>query len=136
MAPAVCAINKKGYVALFGVIIIGALALVIGLSFMAWALNSTKSSRDYNSSQQAKALANACAEQALLEISNSTSYTGSTTLTIGSGQCTYVVSNLGGSNRQINASGTINSVTRRAKILIDQVSPSINITSWEELADF
>ena len=86
-------------------------------------------------SNQAKALANACAEEALQQIRDSTPFTGTGNLTLGQGSCNYTVTSGGGQNRTIASTGTVGSIVRKVKTTIDKINPGINITSWQEVAD-
>ena len=53
----------------------------------------------------------------------------------GSGDCSYSISG-SGENRAIQATGEFKNITRKTKVEIEQVSASINISSWREVADF
>jgi len=84
---------------------------------------------------QAWALANACAEEGLEQIRESTSFSGTGNLTFGAGTCSYTVTNTGGSGRTIAATGTVGTVVRRAAVSVTAISPSIVISSWQEVAN-
>ncbi len=127
---------KSGFVLLISVLIIGAVGLSVASTFLLLGVDATRTGLDFIQSKKARALADACAEEALEKIWESTAYSGSGNLTIGSETCMYTVIDLGGSNRQINASGVVSSATRKVKILINQINPSIGVSSWQEVADF
>lgn len=99
-------------------------------------LGSSRNSFSLEESNQAKALANACAEEALQEIQDLLVYEGSDTISLGQGSCSYTVTRLASQNRDIEASGTVGDVVRKIEISIDQIRPEINIVSWQEVADF
>jgi len=128
--------SKSGFVLLLSVLIVGAVGLSVASTFLLLGVDSSRTSLDFIRSKQARSLADACAEEALEKIWESTVYSGSGNLTFGAGTCAYTVIDLGGSNRQINASGTVSNIVRRVKILINQVNPTIGISSWQEVADF
>ncbi|MCF6276514.1 MAG: hypothetical protein L3J07_01550 [Candidatus Magasanikbacteria bacterium] len=39
-------------------------------------------------------------------------------------------------NREIKTTGTVGNSTRKIEIIIDQITPNINLVSWDEVADF
>ena len=128
--------NKKGYIALITVLITGAIGVAIATSLLLLGLGSSRTSFALEQSNQAKALANACSEEALQQIRDSTPFTGTGSLTLGQGTCGYTVVNDGGENRTVTASGTVGTVVRKIKIIVNTINPAINLTSWQEVADF
>jgi len=128
--------NFSGYVIVYSVIILGMVILAASLYFSWLATFSIKSEISYRQSDQTRYLADTCAEIALQKIWDSASYTGSGNFSGYGGSCTYAVSSSGGENRQINATGTVNNITRRVKISIDQVNSKVNVSSWREVSDF
>lgn len=127
---------NKGFVALISVLIVSAVGVVISVSLLLLGLGSSRTGFALERSNQVKALVNACAEEALQKIKSSPSFSGSGNISLGGGTCSYTVTNLGGQNREITSSGSRDSVTRKVKITIDKINPKINITSWQEVADF
>lgn len=126
---------EKGFVTLLFVLIVFAVSAAISSSLLLSGLASSEDSFALNQSDQAKTLADACAEKGLETIRENNGYTGTTNLSLGAGTCSYTVSNTGGSTRTVAAAGTVGSVTRKAKVLVDQLSPQIHISSWQEVAD-
>ena len=92
-------------------------------------LGSSRTSFAGEQSNQARALANACSEEALQLIRDNTAFTGSGSFSMGQGSCAYTVTNMGGSNRTIVASGTVSTVVRRVNIAITQITPTIIVSS-------
>lgn len=128
--------NIKGFVIIYAVIILGAITLSMIVYFSWLAIFSLKSESSHRKSDQAVYLADTCAEIALQHIWSDVNYSGSGNFSGYGGDCTYAVSNSGGENRQINATGIIDNITRKVKISIDKVNSNINIASWREVADF
>jgi len=130
--------NKKdrGYITLMSVLIISAVGLAIAIFLILFGLGSSRSSFAIEQSNQAKALANACAEEALQQIRGLTSYIGSGNLTLGRGVCGYTVTSQGSQNRTITASGTVGTIIRKVNIIINDIEPKIQVVSWQEVADF
>ena len=127
--------RSKGYIALITVLVTGAVGAAITVSLILLGLGSSRTSFSLEQSNQAKALANACAEEALQQIRDSTAFTGTGSLTLGQGTCGYTVVNDGGENRTVTASATVGTVVRKIKIIVNAINPAINITSWQEVAD-
>jgi len=126
---------KKGYITLIAVIIVLAAASVIAISLILLGIGFSRSSSTLEKSNQAKAIVNACAEKALQQIRDDPLYSGSGNLNLGLGSCNYAVLMQSNENRQITASGSVGTIIRKLKINIDQINPSIRITSWQEVAD-
>lgn len=128
--------SNNGYIALITVLVTGAVGVAISASLLLLGLGSSRTSFALEQSNQTKALANACSEEALQQIRDSTPFTGTGSLTMGQGTCTYTVTSQGGQNRTITATGTVDTIVRKVKVIIDKINPSINVTSWQEVADF
>lgn len=124
-----------GYIALIGVLIIGAVGVAITSSLILLGLSSSRTSFAVEQGSQAKALASACAEEGLEQIRNSTGFAGSGNLFLGQGVCSYTVTNGGGQNRTIDSSGTIGTIIRKVKVVISGISPLITVTLWQEVGD-
>lgn len=127
---------KKGFISLIIILIIGAMGIMTAVSVLLLGLGSSRTSFSIEQSKQSKGLANACAEEALERIRLFTPFTGSGSLSLGQGNCTYTVTSLGGPNRLIISTGTIGSNIRKVRIIIDRINPRIRITSWQEVSDF
>ncbi|OGI26057.1 MAG: hypothetical protein A3J76_05635 [Candidatus Moranbacteria bacterium RBG_13_45_13] len=128
--------QQKGFITLISVLVIGAVGVAIALSLLLLGVGNSRTSFAVEQSNQAKALANACAEEALQQIRESVPFEGTGNLTLGQGSCSYTVTKLTGQNRTIIASGTVGTVIRKVSIALDKITPSIEITSWQEVADF
>ena len=128
--------NENGYITLMSVLVVGAVGVAIAVSLILFGLSSSRSSFAIEQSNQTKSLANACAEEALQQIRDSTSFEGAGNLSFGQGSCAYTVTKLTGQNREIESIGTVGTIVRKVKINIDAVNPQINIVSWQEVVDF
>jgi hypothetical protein len=126
---------EKGYVALISVLIIGVVGVVISVSLLLLGIGQSKTSFSIDQSNQAKALADSCTFEALERIRLNSTYTGSGSITIGTDSCSFTVTNLGGTSREIQSTGTVDTVIRKVELQLDQVSP-INVVTWTEVADF
>ncbi|MFH1838113.1 MAG: hypothetical protein ABH808_01280 [Candidatus Kuenenbacteria bacterium] len=121
--------NKKGYITLISVLVVGAIGIAITLSIILLGLGSSRTSFAIEQSNQAKGLTNACAEEALQQIRDSTPFTGNGNLTLGQGICSYTVTTQGGQNRTIISQGTVGTIIRKVKIIIDKINPAIQVVS-------
>lgn len=131
-----CYNKKDGYIVLVTVLILGAVGLSIAISIILLGLGQSRSSASLDQLNQAKALANACVEEALQQIRDLDTYEGSGELTIGNGTCGFTVINQGSDNREVQATGTIGKISRKIKVIVDNISPEINISSWQEVSEF
>jgi hypothetical protein len=126
--------SKRGFITMFSVLIFGSVALVITSSVLLLGLGASKTGFIIEQSGKAKSLANLCAEESLQQIRNSTLFTGTNIINVGPDSCTYTVVDDGLENRTITLSSAVGSVVRKILITIDQINPSINIKSWEEVS--
>lgn len=123
---------NKGFVTLISVLLVGVVGLVIALSLIMFGLGSSKTALVFMQSNQAKALSNACAEEALEQIRTSTSFTGYGSLSTDNGSCWYSVTG-SAPNKAITAYGTVGTVTRNVIVNTSAVSPQIMISLWHEV---
>lgn len=123
---------NKGYVGLLSVLFVGAIGAVVATTIMLLGLASSRNSLALVQSMQAKGMANACAEEALLRIRKLTSYTGIGTLSSNVGNCNYSVTAGSGENRTVLANGYVGSVVRKLSISVTQINPLIS-ASWSEI---
>ena len=120
---------------LLSVLVLGAVGISITTSLLLLGVGYSRTSFAHEQSSQARALANACAEEGLQQMRNSTPFTGTGTLTLGQGICAYSVTSQGAENRTITASGTVGTIVRKVTIIISKINPLILVTTWQEVAD-
>jgi hypothetical protein len=126
---------EEGYIALMAVVIVGAAAGSIAVALLMTGTDNSRSVLISQATTQARQLAHACAEESLQVIATTTTYTGSNTLSLGQGSCTYTVTSTGSATRVIDAVSTFNNVSRKVKVYVTIGSSSISVTSWQEVAD-
>lgn len=126
--------DQKGYVALIAVLVAGAVGLAVALTLLTGGTDSQRATLATQQSVQARNLAKSCVEEALQQMRNNSSYTGTGSLTLGQGTCAYTVTNTGGNNRTINSSGTVQSTIRKIDAYVTITTLSISITSWQEVS--
>jgi len=127
---------RYGFATLISILIVGAIGLSIAVSLLLLGISSSRTSFAREQSFQAKALSDACAEEALQRIRDATTFTGSLEFPLGRGVCHFTVISAGGQSRTIQAIGAVGSMTRRVRVIIDQINPTIQTTSWQEVAIF
>lgn len=128
--------NRKGFVALISVMIIGAIGLLIVVYIAAMGMGATQKSFAIEQSNRAKYFAESCAEEALMKIREDENFQGTDTFSFEDGECFYEVLNLGGEQRIINAQGTAGNNIRREKIEVSEMGEKILLSSWNEVAEF
>ncbi len=129
--------NEKGFVLIYSVIMLGMVVLAMAL-YLSWlAVFSLQAKNESRNSKMAQSLADTCAETALMALWNNAGAGGASrsNLFSGTGDCSYTISG-SGETRTINATGIINNVTRKTKIMVNSVTSAISYTSWREVADF
>lgn len=124
--------KPKGYITLITTLIISAVISLIATSIILLGIGTSRSSFAIKESNQAKALANACAEEALQQIRSSDNFSGPGTLALSGGTCNYSVAQNGGENRTIIATGISDQMVRKVEINLSAMHPSLIIDSWSE----
>ena len=125
--------NNRGFAALIGVLVLGVVSSTMATALVFSGTRSLQSSLALRQSYEAKAIARACADIALRQIHDSASWTGTGSLTLGSGSCSYAVASSGGSVRTVSVTATVSNVTRKLLISTSAIIPRILISSWREV---
>lgn len=127
--------TEQGFIVLTSTVIVIAIGVAIAVSLLLLGVGSTKTSFTLVQSQQAKALANACAEIALNGLRLDESYSWPGQQVIGNGTCTATLSGSGDSGRGVTASGTVGTIVRKISITGINLSPTAALIQWAEVAD-
>ncbi|MCK5080833.1 MAG: hypothetical protein KAQ63_01605 [Candidatus Moranbacteria bacterium] len=128
--------KKNGYIALMGVLVVGAAGLATALYIILSGTDSIRTTFSIEQSVEARGIANACIEESLREIQESVSFEGTGSLSLGNGECFFEVSKGVGLERTVEATGVVDETVRRVKVEIDTVRPRINVNTWQEVKDF
>ena len=132
-----CKKTSSGYVALISVIIIGAVLLMVVISSAYISITQGLNSLLYSNHLESEGLVSACGEEALMKLKDDSNYGGNETISLGNNQCQILpILNLGGQARIIQVSSNVGGATKKNKISINQINPTIRITLWQEVADF
>jgi len=129
--------NQKGYIALVGVILLGA-AIVVALITISMGVGTgSKISIQLKNSERSYFLANACAEDALEKLWENSSYAGNEILTFDQGMCGILPVVIGSDGKKtIKVYGSVADHTRRSIVIVSTTTPQIIIDNWKEVADF
>ena len=128
--------QTRGYIALLSVIMIGAIGTAIMLSVMLLSVSTSKTDFAVQQSGSAKVLASSCGEEALQKLLETGTTSSSGGLSLGSGNCTYIITSQNGENITINATGIVGTIVSKVKIVVSTTTPSILLSSWQEVGDF
>lgn len=121
-----------GYITLLSVVIFSAVSVAIVTTVLFLGSQSLSSSRDQELGAYGRQILDACIEEALERIKDLESFTGFGSLSFGNGTCSYQVTNNGGTNRTVTASSTSGTIVRKAQATLNQINPTIHITSWSD----
>lgn len=125
--------RSQGFVALMSAIIISAILLLV-ITLMSYSgFNGRSNALDAEFKERSSALAEACADQALLELANDGGYVGDATTTIFTSEC-YVgpVATLG-TQKIFHTRGIYGGSYTNLKIV---ASATLSVISWEEIPSF
>jgi hypothetical protein len=125
--------NNSGFIALVTILIIFAIALLIGVNLNLLAISEAKMGLKQIQSSQAYYLANLCAEEALMKLKENINYSGNETITIENGECQILPIE---GNWTIKVLSQFRNQIKKVKIVVEQVNPEIEISSWEQVPDF
>jgi hypothetical protein len=130
--------TSNGYVAIMAVLVLGA-ACVSSITILL--VNGTYDQHAAfisQSSFQARSIAHGCMEEALQQIHDDNGFAATNNpVNLGAGiwaaSCTYTITNLTTSTRQIDTTSTVNGVVRKTQALITIGTTTTTITSWFEV---
>ena len=128
--------KNKGFVFLITVLVIGAIAAASTVAVLTLSLGSSRSSFSRQLSFRARAMADACVEEALEVIRENNKFTGSGSLSIDGNTCNYTVINTGGQTREVRGTGDATPARRKVKALVSKIKPTITLSSSQEIPDF
>ena len=128
--------QKRGYVTLMSVLVLGAVGVTIITSVLLLSVDSSRTSNVLSEIRESQTILESCVEEALERIRRNASVTGYGSLAFVDGSCGYEILNTGGSNRTIQASSTRGNLIHRLVVMIDQVNPRINVASWQRVDSF
>lgn len=129
--------KSKGVITMLSVLTIGAISLAVALTVLLTGISWSQSTLAFSQGIKARALAESCAEYALIQLKASTSYPGNKTLILSTGSCTIrPVLGSGNTNRTVETIGNAGPAMKKIRVGLSQINPQILLTSWDEVADF
>jgi len=127
----------RGYIALISVLIISATILLIAIGVSQFGISQSKMTIQKSQASESYYLAQACAENALMKLKEDLGYRGNEVLNIEGNSCTVLpVEGSGNKNRLVKTSSNAYNQTRKIKIEINRVNPTMNIKSWQLVTSF
>jgi len=126
--------NKRAYVTLLSVIILGAISILVLTTTLAVDTESIFATDVLEQSKQARFFADSCAERAIDLLKQNNLYAGTETYNFTSGSCTVgAVSGSGNTNRTFTTTGIYENATRKVTVTVSVVNPTTTIGSWQEV---
>ncbi len=126
--------NKRAYVTLISVIILGAISILVLTTTLVVDTESIFATDAMDQGKQARFFADSCAERAIDLLKQNNTYAGTQTFTFTSGSCTVgAVSGTGNTNRTFTTTGVFENATRRDTVTVTTVNPTTVIGSWQEV---
>lgn len=127
--------HNKGYIALMSVILMGALGAAVMVSVIAQGVTSGKTELSLQRAGHARVLATSCVEEALQIILETATTSRTSSLILGDGSCSYVITKPA-SSVIINSTGNYGNLVKRVQVVLSTSSPSIVLSSWQDVSDF
>lgn len=136
--------TRTGFIALITVLVVTAVALIVGTSIALKSVSYAQGTQAEISSTQALMAANACVETALGALGASTTTwptVTASTISVGSNTCyLYAVTATSGPSgaiyQVIQATSTVSGYTRKLQVIVATNTPAISISSWNQVGDF
>lgn len=129
--------NKKGFIALTTVLVLSAVFLSISIGVASRAISGATMSSSLYASNKAEILADGCAEYALLKLRRSLEYAGNESIEIDGTQCEILdIGGTGNTNRSIDVQSTVQGHVHRIRVLVEEISPTMKIASYEFVTSF
>jgi len=125
--------NQQGIVALITVLIVVAVALLIGISINLLAVTEAKMALQKNHSSKSYYLSHLCAEETLMRLKENSNYQGDETINIKEGSCTILPIE---DNWVIRVWATSLGQTKKLEIKSSQINPVLIVDSWQEVGKF
>jgi len=126
--------KTSGFVALISVIIISAILLLVATNLSFTGFYGRFNILDSEYKEKSLALAEACADEAILNITVDTTYTGDETILLPPSECRIGTVTTSGLNKNFTASAVFQNSYTNLRISFD--TDSYLVTLWEEVPNF
>lgn len=121
--------QRRGAMLLITVLLVGATALTISVNVALRGIHELSAGYAMNKSREALAVADGCAQEALLQLTRNSSYTGAT-VSINDTVCAIAVTT-NGTSKTIDIVAVIDRWTREIRLQLDTTG-GISLTEWQE----
>lgn len=130
--------TAPGFIALISVLVISAVALLVGTGIAIRGFDELRSGIDTEQAARAHAGIMYCAEQALESLKTSFHYSGNQSFTLPDGGTCHIlpVGGTGNLDRLIQVTSTFDGAIRKASITVQQLYPTTTVSAWQEVSDF
>lgn len=118
------------------VLAISAVSVAVVISLIDSGISSSQNSANMLGLARAKQYAEACVEESLQNIRDNNNYSGVLNLSFPSGSCQATISKISEANFNIQAFASSSLAVKKISVDVNQISPKIQISAWQELADF
>lgn len=122
--------RPHGFVLLYVMLVVATITVSIALASSLGSAFAGNRLRSYTQGAEVRMLAMRCAETLLMQVRTTTSLTGSGTLPLGNGSCTYTISGTSPA-KTIALTATQYNLYKRITIVTTQVTPVI-LSTWTE----
>lgn len=126
--------SQSGYIAIISSVIISILVLGVALAVSQIGFFSRANILDAEFKERSFALAEACAETALLKLANNRSYAGNENISVGVDQCSILPIESVSGQKIIKTRAIFQKATTNLKITAQE--SNLSIIYWEEIAKF
>jgi hypothetical protein len=125
--------TKKGFATLFSVIILMLLSLMVVSGVLISGVDGMQINSNYRNGILARALAESCGNVALNKLKIDNTYSGTETVTLGTGSCQILaITGSGNTSRVIQATGTVGTSVRKIEISVATLNPNTVLNYWND----
>lgn len=130
--------EKGGYVILLSVLVIGVIGMAVTIAVLQLGASHIQTGITGIHALDVRTAAHSCIEEAIEQLRADDTYPAGDSLNFDSGvNCTiYAITGSGTTNRTIQVTSTIDSVTQRYEVLISDLSAPVDISSWNRVESF
>ena len=122
--------SRPGALLLMTVLVVGSVSLAVALSIALRGIGELQMGYSENQTLETLAIADGCAQEALIRISLDRTYSGGT-LSVGDGSCTFTVTSQG-TESTIAATATLDRWTRKFTVRTNRIKGHPSILNWEQ----
>lgn len=126
--------SNNGFIALTSAIIIALLLMTVTFAISSTGFFGRSNVLDAELKERSLALAEACADTALLKLTQNINYSGNENITIGNDICSIMPIETAGGQKTIKAKAIFQNAATNLKVVAQ--SSNLVVVSWEEVPNF